>query len=101
MLDQTLSQPKRDRFDGSALLSRSALFSVLFAASVLLYHAQVGISFGFNWSTAGFILACALLVRPASGPLLVSLAVCLAAAVFRELSFTNTNRMFELFISAT
>ena len=92
---------ERDRCDGSALLSRSTLCWFLFAASVLLYHAQVGISFGFNWSTAGFILACALLVRPVSGPLLVFLGVCLTVAVFRELPFTNTNRIFELFISAT
>src|SRR5688572_21140633 len=88
-----------DWVHSESLRTRMAFFGFLFAASVIFYHAQIRIGFGFDWKTLAFFAAVATLFRPRDPRLLLGLSVSLVFAVFTELPFTNTNRLFELFIA--
>ena len=80
---------------------RLATFSVLAAIAVLAWHAQNRPPFRMDWTTAGFVLALAVLVRPFSRIAFLSLAVVETLAVLIVLPSTNTNRLLQLFIFAT
>lgn len=80
---------------------RLATFAVLAALAVLAWHAQSSIPFRRDWQTAGFVIALVVLVRPFSRIAFLSLALVEVMSVLIALPWTNTNRLFQLFIFAT
>ena len=80
---------------------RLATFAVLAALAVLAWHAQSKTPFQLDWQTTGFLLALIVLIRPFSKIAFLSLALVEVLAVLIALPWTNTNRLFQLFIFTT
>ena len=80
---------------------RLATFSVLAALAVVAWHAQSRPLFRVDWTTAGFLFALVVLVRPFSRAAFLALAAAETLSVLIALPQTNTNRLFQLFIFAT
>jgi hypothetical protein len=80
---------------------RVTIFSVLAALAVIGWHAQNRPEFRLDWTTAGFVLAVIVLLRPSSRTAFLMLAVAETLSVLIALPSTNTNRLLQLFIFAT